>query len=106
MIKKRIKKRAKKCVKDVVKKILRRVLPKFLSKGLAKKIPFLGVAVGAVYSIQKAVQRDWYGSLMELGSGVVSVFPGPGTAASVALDVGILVNEIQLEVEEEAYHSY
>lgn len=31
---------------------------------------------------------------MEFASGVVSVFPGPGTASSVAMDLAILANEI------------
>ena len=89
-IKKYIKKRIKKCLKTVLKRILTRVLPKFLMKGLAKKIPVIGVVAGTVFAIQKASQNDWYGALMEFSSGLVSVFPGPGTAASVALDIGIL----------------
>lgn len=85
-------------LKEAIKKVLKKVLPKFLGKGLAKKVPVAGVAAGAVFAVEKAVYKDWYGASMEFSSGVVSVFPGPGTGASVAMDVGILAHDISKEV--------
>lgn len=101
VLEKKFKKKMKKAIKEAVKKVLKKVLPKFLGKGLAKKVPVAGIAAGTAFAVEKAVYADWYGASMEFASGCVSVFPGPGTGASVALDIGILAHEISKEVGSE-----
>lgn len=59
-------------------------------KMILKKIPILGVLVGAYYGVKRMMQGDILGGIMELGSGVLSLFPGLGTAASVAVDAALL----------------
>ena len=59
-------------------------------KTILKKIPILGALVGAGLAIQRAKNKDFLGAAMEVASGIASIFPGIGTAASVALDAGLL----------------
>lgn len=59
-------------------------------KSILKKIPILGALVGAGLAYQRAKKGDWLGAGAELLSGIASIFPGFGTAASVALD-GLLM---------------
>lgn len=57
---------------------------------LLKKIPFLGLIIGAGMAIKRMAEGDVFGGLLELGSGVASLFPGIGTAISVGLDAGLM----------------
>ena len=69
-----------------------------MTKGFAKKIPVAGIAAGTAFAIEKAAYGNWSGASMEFSSGAVSVFPVVGTSVSAALDLGILAQEIYLEV--------
>jgi len=59
-------------------------------KTILKKIPVLGLLVGAYYGIKRAMNGDVIGGIMELGSGILSLFPGLGTAASLAMDAALI----------------
>jgi hypothetical protein len=62
-----------------------------MAKSASKKVPIAGAVMGGLYALKKAFYWDWSGAAMELASGAASIVPGAGTAASVALDIGILV---------------
>jgi hypothetical protein len=74
---------------------------KFMTKGTAKafgkaglksglkKIPLLGLGVGALFAAQRAMKGDYIGAGLELASGAASLVPGAGTAASLGVD-GVL----------------
>ena len=69
-------------------------LVKMLSKGgskmLLKKIPVVGALFGLGLSIKRMLDGDFLGGIMELTSGLASIFPGVGTEASVAIDGALL----------------
>ncbi len=55
-----------------------------------KKIPIIGGAAGLVFAIDRFMDGDVSGGVMELASGIASFFPGPGTLISILLD-GLLI---------------
>ena len=63
-----------------------------------KKVPFAGLLAGLYFSAERALAGDWVGSGLELTSGVAGTLGGvtfgAGTAASVAIDVGLLTRDI------------
>ena len=65
-----------------------------VGKSLAKKIPLLGLGVGALFAAQRMASGDWGGALLELASGAASTFPGVGTAASVGLDAALMAKDL------------
>ena len=84
------------------------------AKVTAKGIPFLGLAVGAGFAVWKMAGGDFAGAGREIVSGAVSCVPGPGTAASLAIDASLIAKDIihvakenkkQMEVKEKKYFS-
>jgi hypothetical protein len=63
---------------------------KALAKSAMKKLPFVGVAAGAAFAYDRASDGDYMGAAMEFASGAVSMIPGVGTAASVAIDGALM----------------
>ncbi len=67
---------------------------KFAAKGgiksVLKKIPILGALVGAGMAYQRFKKGDYLGGAFEVFSGIASIFPGIGTAVSVAADAALL----------------
>lgn len=78
-------------IRKILTKVLRTVFSKAKAKTIIKKIPLAGMAVGAFSAFKCALNSDWTGASLELASGAVSTIPGIGTAASTALDIGLLV---------------
>ena len=66
------------------------IVKKGLGKAIAKKIPLLGLGLGAIFAAQRAMAGDWTGAGMELASGAASTIPGFGTAASVGIDAALI----------------
>ena len=66
------------------------ILKKGLGKALAKKVPLLGLGLGAIFAAQRAMAGDWTGAGLELASGAASTVPGFGTAASVGIDAALI----------------
>lgn len=100
--------------KNMKRKIVRAALKTGLGKRLAKagtkviakltggagkmalkKIPLLGLLAGVGFAIPRAIRGDWFGAASEIASGVASCLPGIGTAASAAIDVGLLARDIK-----------
>ena len=65
-----------------------------LAKSLGKKIPLLGLGLGAVFAAQRAMQGDFVGAGLELASGAASTLPGAGTAASVGIDAALMAKDM------------
>ena len=63
-------------------------------KSVLKKIPFVGLGLGAAFAVDRLRKGDWAGALMELGSGAASMIPGVGTAISTGLDVALIAKDI------------
>ena len=80
--------------KKVVAKTATKAVGKGAAKGFLKKIPVIGLGLGAIFAIERVSKGDWWGALMELGSGAASMVPGVGTAVSVGLDAGLVAKDI------------
>lgn len=65
-----------------------------IAKSLGKKIPLVGLGLGAVFAAQRAMQGDFLGAGLELASGAASTVPGIGTAASVGIDAGLAARDM------------
>ena len=61
-------------------------LSKFAGKSVAKKIPIIGALAGLGFAADRAMRGDWLGASGEVGSGLASIVPMYGTAASVGID--------------------
>ncbi|MCK9550948.1 conjugal transfer protein TraG N-terminal domain-containing protein, partial [Aquamicrobium sp.] len=67
----------------------------------AKKIPGVGLVMGAGMAYDRASDGDYLGASMELVSGVASTVPGIGTAISTGLDVTLIAKD-QLSKDSQA----
>jgi hypothetical protein len=65
-----------------------------LAKSLGKKIPLVGLGLGAVFAAQRAMQGDFVGAGLELASGAASTVPGIGTAGSVGIDAALAARDM------------
>lgn len=67
------------------------------AKGIAgaflKKLPGIGLGVGAIDAIRRIMGGDYMGAAMTLGAGGAAMLPGPGTAASVGLDAALMARD-------------
>jgi len=63
-------------------------------KSVLKKIPFVGLGLGAAFAVDRLRKGDWAGALMELGSGAASMIPGVGTAVSAGIDIALIAKDI------------
>ena len=90
---------AKQVVKEIAK-ITAKNGAKEAGKMGAKKIPVAGLFVGGAFAIGKLFTGDIRGAGLELASGAASTVPGVGTAASVAIDVGLAALEIGEAIDE------
>lgn len=70
------------------------LVAKSAGKSLLKKVPLLGAGVGLGLAGSRAYEGDWTGAGLEAASGIASILPGPGTAASLGLDAAILARDM------------
>jgi len=68
-------------------------LLKLGGKSLLKKIPIIGALAGLGFGASRALKGDFLGAAMEVGSGAASLFPGLGTAGSVAIDAALAAKD-------------
>lgn len=71
----------------VAGKSIGKSIGKGLGKSALKKIPFLGLALSGWMAWERWQKKDYVGSLLEIASGVASIFPGIGTAVSIGIDL-------------------
>jgi hypothetical protein len=67
---------------------------KGLGKSLLKKIPGVGLIAGLGFGAQRAFSGDFSGAGLEVLSGLTSIVPGFGTAASAAIDGGLMAKDM------------
>ncbi|MDY0252759.1 MAG: hypothetical protein RBQ96_06695, partial [Candidatus Methanomethylophilaceae archaeon] len=67
---------------------------KQLGKATLKKLPMVGLAMGAGFAVSRAKDGDYIGASMEFASGALSMIPGIGTAASVAIDAALMKRDM------------
>ena len=67
---------------------------KGLGKSLLKKIPGVGLLAGLGFGAQRAFSGDFSGAGLEVLSGLTSTLPGIGTAASMAIDGGLMAKDM------------
>ena len=75
-------------------KIATKAAGKGIGKGLLKKLPLVGLGLGAAFAVSRAKDGDWLGAFGELASGAAAMVPGWGTAASVAIDAGLVAKDV------------
>ncbi len=97
---------AKKGTKAVTKKVaqeggeqllkagVKKGIGKGLGKSVLKKLPGIGLLMGAGFAAHRAMKGDWSGAGLELASGAASTIPGLGTAASLAIDAGLVAKDV------------
>lgn len=83
------------------KRLAIRTGAKAAGKTVAKAIWGIGAVVGLGYAVKRAIEGDWTGAGLEAASGLVSLVPGFGTAASVAMDIGISVRDVMKDTSDE-----
>ena len=65
-----------------------------IAKSAGKKIPLVGLGLGAVFAAQRALQGDFVGAGLELASGAASTVPGIGTVGSVGIDAALAARDM------------
>ena len=89
------KKGAQKATTKATTKAATKAAGKGFGKGILKKIPLIGLGLGAAFAISRAKDGDFVGAFGELASGAASLVPGWGTAASVAIDAGLMAKDVK-----------
>ena len=85
---------------DFKEKTVAKTAGKAVGKSVLKKIPLVSIGAGVVFCVQRAKAGDWAGATAEIASGVLGTFPGLGTAASTAIDVGLAGADIHGVIKE------
>lgn len=67
---------------------------KRLGKGLLKSVPAAGLVVGLAFAVDELNKGNGGRAFFEAMSGVVSCIPGYGTAASIAIDAGLMADDL------------
>ncbi len=88
-----------KVVKNVANKTVANTSMKAVGKSVLKKIPVVSAVAGACFAYGRLKEGDWKGACGELASGVAGCFPGVGTAASLAIDSGLIGRDIYNETQ-------
>ena len=69
----------------------------FLKRGwqaVLKTIPIIGIAAGGIFAYIRWSEGDINGAVQEIASGAIASIPYIGTAASVVIDVNLMVRDI------------
>jgi len=78
----------------VTGKAATKTVGKGLGKSLLKKIPGVGLLAGLGFGAQRAFSGDFSGAGLEVLSGLAGTIPGLGTAASTAIDAGLMAKDM------------
>lgn len=89
------KKIAASAVGKTVSKTVTKVVGSALGKSIIKKIPLISLGAGCYFAWDRVKSGDWKGACGEIASGALSCFPGVGTAASTAIDLGLAVKDVK-----------
>ena len=75
-------------------KVVAKASSKAVFKSVVKKIPVVSAVAGVAFGVERCLKGEWKEAGGEVLSGVLGCFPGVGTVASVAVDAGLLYNDI------------
>jgi hypothetical protein len=78
----------------------KQVIEKSLAKSIVKKIPLISLIAGTGFAFDRAMKGEYGKAFLEFASGVAGVFPGIGTAGSLAIDAGLLADDLDISVED------
>jgi len=78
-----------------VAKTAAKVGGKTVGKSLLKKIPVVGALAGLAFALSRGLDGDMSGAGLELLSGIASLVPGAGTAASVGIDGLLMARDLK-----------
>ena len=67
---------------------------KVAGKTVGKKLPFVGLVIGAAFAAQRAREQDFFGAGLELASGIAAMVPGLGTMVSIGIDAVLVGRDI------------
>ena len=70
---------------------------KVTGKSLLKALPVIGAVSSAFFAVDRASKGDWLGAGGEVLSGIASLLPGWGTAASLGIDAALIGRDIAKE---------
>ena len=87
-------KTSSKAVAKAGTKAVAKASSKAVFKSVIKKIPLVSAVAGVGFGIERCLKGEWKEAGGEVLSGVLGCFPGVGTAASVAVDAGLLYSDI------------
>jgi len=90
----RQKKLEKEAAEAAAKRAATRTASRGFGKSLLKKIPGVSLVAGGLFAAQRAMAGDWKGAGLELASGAAGTIPGFGTAASTAIDAGLMARDM------------
>lgn len=93
-------KAAQTAVGKAVVKTVAKTAGSAVGKSLLKKIPLVSLGAGAYFAWDRLKEGDWKAACGEVASGALGCFPGVGTAASAAIDVGLAAKDIKTVVDE------
>lgn len=65
-----------------------------VGKSVLKKIPVVSLGAGAYFAWERIKNGEWKAGACEVLSGAAGCFPGLGTAASAAIDVGLATSDV------------
>lgn len=98
-VKKVTQKAAQTVMGKAVTKIIAKVTGSAVGKSVLKKIPLVSLGAGTYFAWNRFKDGDWKGACGELASGALGCFPGVGTAASTAVDIGLATKDISSVVK-------
>lgn len=89
----------KKEATETVAKTVAPTIVKSGAKGIGKLIPGVGLALGAYGAYSRAKDGDYVGAVGEAVSGITSLIPGLGTAASAVIQGGLMARDLYKTTE-------
>lgn len=85
---------AEKAVSPALKEAVKQAVKSSALRMIGKAIPVVGLAAGGYFAYERLMKGDVKGAGLELASGLLSTVPGAGTAASIAIDLGLLASDL------------
>ncbi|MCM1323746.1 MAG: hypothetical protein NC218_06255 [Acetobacter sp.] len=76
-------------------KVMVKTVGSAVGKSVLKKIPLVSIGAGAYFAWERVKNGEFKAAGCEVLSGVAGCFPGIGTGISVAIDTGLVVNDVQ-----------
>ena len=81
-------------------KVASKIVKSSVAKTVAKSIPFLSVLAGGAFAVDRARKGEYRKAFLELASGVLGIFAGPGTVAGLGIDAYLLAEDLGITVED------